>query len=218
MYVGDKILELRKSKGYSQEDIANKLNVSRQTISKWETNQSTPDFDKIVPLCNLFGIPTDELLMNKAQSEIKKDDKVEEKSSQENISYDNKRKRAFSICLSIFLYFLSVMWIIFSEGIGIPEEFGVVGFLGIIALATVVIVYSSIINSKNNKEKVKESKKENPLVKSINGIMALVFLAVYLYVSFLTMDWNITWILWVVYAIFTKIVELVFMLKEGNNE
>ncbi len=49
--IGEKLLELRKKTNLSQEDVAFKLNVTRQTVSKWETNQSVPDFDKIVPLC-----------------------------------------------------------------------------------------------------------------------------------------------------------------------
>ena len=49
MNIGEKIFELRKSRNLSQEEVAEKLNVTRQTVSKWETNQSTPDFDKIVP-------------------------------------------------------------------------------------------------------------------------------------------------------------------------
>ena len=62
MNIGEKLYELRKGKNLSQEEVADKLNVTRQTISKWETNQSTPDFDKIKPLCELYGITADELL------------------------------------------------------------------------------------------------------------------------------------------------------------
>ena len=46
MSLGERLLELRKSKHLSQEELAYKLDVTRQTISKWETDQSTPDFDK----------------------------------------------------------------------------------------------------------------------------------------------------------------------------
>ena len=60
--LGEKLFELRKSKNLTQDDVAEKLNVTRQTVSKWETNQSTPDFDKIVPLCDLYGITPNELL------------------------------------------------------------------------------------------------------------------------------------------------------------
>lgn len=218
MYVGDKILELRKSKGYSQEDIANKLNVSRQTVSKWETNQSMPDFDKIVPLCNLFGITTDELLMNKVQDKKIKTENDINSLNEEELKFRNKKKFAFSLCLSILLYFVSVMWIIFAEAINIKEELNIVTFLGIVAVATVIIVYSSILYSKSKEEEEKEKKQENVIAKTINGIMGLVFSGVYLYISFMTMAWEITWIIWIVYAIFVKIVELVFMLKEVKDE
>ena len=62
MNLGEKLFELRKEKNLSQEVVAEKLNVTRQTVSKWETNQSTPDFDKILPICELYGISTEELL------------------------------------------------------------------------------------------------------------------------------------------------------------
>lgn len=220
MNVGDKILELRKKKGYSQEDIANKLNVSRQTVSKWETNQSTPDFDKIVPLCQLFGISTDELLMDKIKGSDKKLEDKENKNSLNDVNYEIRKKFAFGLCVSIFLYFLAVMWIILGEAIGINEDINVVIFLGIASVATVIIVYVSILRN-NNEEKIKENKlnkEENNIVKSINGILSLVFLIVYLVVSFVTMAWYITWIIWVVYSIVAEIVKLVFKLGESDNE
>ena len=62
MDLGERLLELRKLKNLTQDDVAEKLNVTRQTVSKWETNQSTPDFDKIVPMCELYGISPNELL------------------------------------------------------------------------------------------------------------------------------------------------------------
>ncbi len=69
MNLGEKLYELRKEKNLSQEEVADRLNVTRQTVSKWETNQSTPDFDKIVPICELFEISTEELLTGKKQEE-----------------------------------------------------------------------------------------------------------------------------------------------------
>ena len=62
MSIGQKLLDLRKSKQLSQEEVANRLNVTRQTVSKWETDQSMPDFDKIIPICELYEISADELL------------------------------------------------------------------------------------------------------------------------------------------------------------
>ena len=66
MTVGERLYNLRKERNISQEELANILDVSRQTVSKWETDQSSPDFDKIVPLCNYFGITSDELLTGKS--------------------------------------------------------------------------------------------------------------------------------------------------------
>ena len=72
MAIADKIKKLRKDNNMTQEDLAEKLNVSRQTISKWETNVVIPDADNIVSICKLFNITTDELLDYKVESVQKK--------------------------------------------------------------------------------------------------------------------------------------------------
>jgi len=69
MILADKIISLRKKNGWSQEDFAEKMNVSRQAVSKWESAQSVPDLEKILKMSEMFGVTTDYLL---------KDDKVEE--------------------------------------------------------------------------------------------------------------------------------------------
>ena len=71
--LGERLLNLRKDKKLSQEEVADKLNVTRQTVSKWETDQSMPDFDKIVPLCELYEITPNELFIELAQKELSKD-------------------------------------------------------------------------------------------------------------------------------------------------
>ena len=62
MTFSDKLIALRKKAGWSQEELAERLNVSRQSVSKWEGAQSMPDIDKIVQLSSLFGVTTDYLL------------------------------------------------------------------------------------------------------------------------------------------------------------
>jgi len=62
MILADKILSLRKSSGWSQEELAEKMNVSRQSISKWESAAAIPDINKILELSRLFGVTTDYLL------------------------------------------------------------------------------------------------------------------------------------------------------------
>lgn len=62
MTIGEKILYLRNLKGMSQEYLADRLNVSRQSVLKWEANQANPQIDNVLQMCELFQISTDELL------------------------------------------------------------------------------------------------------------------------------------------------------------
>ena len=62
MTLAEKLLALRTEKGLSQEDLAEQMGVSRQSVSKWETGQSVPDLDKIIKLADLFGVTVDELV------------------------------------------------------------------------------------------------------------------------------------------------------------
>ena len=66
MIFADKLITLRKKAGWSQEELAEKLNVTRQSVSKWEGAQSVPDIDKILQLSCLFGVTTDYLLKDDA--------------------------------------------------------------------------------------------------------------------------------------------------------
>lgn len=65
MTLGEKIIKLRMAAGISQEQLAEKINVSRQSVSKWEMDQSLPQIDKVLQICELFEITTDELLVDK---------------------------------------------------------------------------------------------------------------------------------------------------------
>ncbi|MBO4425495.1 MAG: helix-turn-helix transcriptional regulator [Clostridiales bacterium] len=62
MILADKIIDERKKNGWSQEDLADKLGVSRQSVSKWESAQSVPDLQRVLELSKLFGVSTDYLL------------------------------------------------------------------------------------------------------------------------------------------------------------
>lgn len=201
MNLGEKLYKLRKSKNLSQEEVAEKLDVTRQTISKWETNQSTPDFDKIVPLCELYEISTDELLMNK---------KKEEKNI--SIEQDNKEikeKRAKAISTSVFLYFIAVIWIIVVEEVEAINENILVGvFMLICAIATVNLIYQLMSTSTKNERKTKKKYKD------IDSIIAIFFFLIYISISFITMAWSITWLIWIVYALVTNIIHLILELKE----
>ena len=68
MDISKRIYELRKKKQVSQEELANNLNVSRQAVSKWESNQTLPDLDKVVLMSEFFGVSTDYILTGKDKS------------------------------------------------------------------------------------------------------------------------------------------------------
>lgn len=70
MIFADKLIRLRKKAGWSQEELASQMNVSRQSVSKWEGAQSVPDLDKIVRLSKLFGVSTDYLLKDESKMQM----------------------------------------------------------------------------------------------------------------------------------------------------
>ena len=69
MILADKIITLRKKAGWSQEELASQLGVTRQSVSKWEGVQSVPDLDKVVQMSRLFGVSTDYLLKDELEEE-----------------------------------------------------------------------------------------------------------------------------------------------------
>ena len=72
MNLGDKIYNLRKKHGLSQEELANKLNVTRQTVSKWELSQSVPDTNSLLEMSKLFDVSLDELTSSESKPTSKK--------------------------------------------------------------------------------------------------------------------------------------------------
>ena len=68
MILADKIIKERKKLGLSQEELAEKMNISRQSVSKWESNQSLPEIDKILLMSSIFGVTTDYLLKDEIET------------------------------------------------------------------------------------------------------------------------------------------------------
>lgn len=67
MTFADKLIQLRKKAGWSQEELAEQMNVTRQSVSKWEGAQSVPDLEKILRLSELFGVSIDNLLKDEIE-------------------------------------------------------------------------------------------------------------------------------------------------------
>lgn len=122
--LGSKLYELRKNNGLSQEELAEKLNVSRQAISKWECGESLPDTDNLITISKLYKISLDELVGN-SYSEFKDniDSSVEEKqndiSNRENyeLSVTAPRKRkGWAWVLHTFPYpiFITIVFLLWG--------------------------------------------------------------------------------------------------------
>lgn len=122
MILAEKISTLRKKNGWSQEELAEKMNVSRQSVSKWEGAQSIPDLEKILQLGQLFGVTTDYLLKDEIEDEeytptVDTVEKVRRVSLEDANTYLNLREQASKkIALATFLCILSPICLLFLPG------------------------------------------------------------------------------------------------------
>ena len=218
MNFGEKLFELRKEKNLSQEEVADKLNVTRQTVSKWETNQSTPDFDKIVPICELFGIGTEELLTGK-KTETNSTQEQNQTVEEEKIptKEEVRRKSAEVVSTSVFIYIAAVALLIIAIPVLKINPIVVTAlFLIIVAWATARMIKHFMSVPKF--EKTKEERKETEIIKQINGIVGAICAVIYFIVSFATMAWYITWVIFIIDGLICQIIKLLFMLKEDKAD
>lgn len=94
MTFDEKLMSLRKSRGWSQEELGDKLGVTRQTVSKWELGATTPEMEKLAQMSELFGITVDELIKGDAYNEIKSEQfpNSEKKSRFVNGEYKSQKR------------------------------------------------------------------------------------------------------------------------------
>lgn len=95
MKLSDKIIKFRKSNGWSQEEFAEKMNVSRQTISRWENGTALPDAQNVLHISKLFNITTDYLLNDDYDSD--RDIPVVQNATKETQNLISKKKRTHFI-------------------------------------------------------------------------------------------------------------------------
>lgn len=122
MILADKIIALRKKAGWSQEELAQQLGVTRQSVSKWEGAQSIPDLDKILQMSRIFGVSTDYLLKDEQDetdslSSSKEESPLRRVSMEEASTYLSLRKAAAPrIALATLLCIISPILLIFLAG------------------------------------------------------------------------------------------------------
>jgi transcriptional regulator with XRE-family HTH domain len=130
MILADKIIRLRKKNGWSQEELAERMDVSRQAVSKWESAQAIPDLERILCLSRLFGVSTDYLL----KDEMKDEDFTEEdeEAAEPRITLadahaylDERKRAAWMIALATFLCILSPIPMILLGAMSVQPAFGI---------------------------------------------------------------------------------------------
>lgn len=110
----EKIFTLRKSNDLTQEQLAEELNVSRQSVSKWESGQATPELEKIVAMSQIFGVTTDYLLKPSEIDELSVKTEILEKQQQKLLDREEKKNkiiRCLMYSLGIYLVFFAVYFI-----------------------------------------------------------------------------------------------------------
>lgn len=109
MDLSKKIYELRKANGMSQEQIAEKMNVSRQSISKWESGESLPDIDRLPELSRIFDITIDSLLIPGEVDELKiRTETIEKKHEHMQAEFQKQQVRNHRILSSAFAYIVAL--------------------------------------------------------------------------------------------------------------
>ncbi len=131
MEFNNKLYELRKKRGYSQEELANRLNVSRQTVSKWEVGESTPDMEKLVAISDLFEVSLDELVKDKVPEQAQPQEQIVRSEfysdlkkhvlTQENKKKTQKGLKIAGIAFGVFLLVDFLTFLIYVLIFGLPQ-------------------------------------------------------------------------------------------------
>ena len=157
-----KLIELRKKSGWSQEELAEQMNVTRQSVSKWEGAQSVPDLEKIIQLSKLFGVSTDYLLKDEIEANENESAslKTEEKLNVRRVSMEEankflaaKTQTAKTIACGVFLCIISPICLmilsvmsektIYNISENVAAGIGMITLLILIANAVTLFMLSS---------------------------------------------------------------------------
>ena len=131
MEFNNKLYELRKQKGFSQEELASRLNVSRQTVSKWEVGESAPDMEKLIAISDLFEISLDELVKGETpkQSDVSEQVVKSEFYSdiKEHVLTDNNKAKArkglkiAGIVVAVIVLIDVISFVVYAIMFGLPH-------------------------------------------------------------------------------------------------
>ena len=163
MIFADKLIQLRKKAGWSQEELAEQMNVTRQSVSKWEGAQSVPDLERMIRLSELFNVSTDYLLKDEIEdagcsipSDETKASALRRVSMEEaNVFLSVKMRTSKSIALAVFLCVLSPICLLILGAVSEIPEYGLTdyaaGGIGMIVLLIFLAVAVAIFIASGRK-------------------------------------------------------------------
>lgn len=157
MSLSENLQNLRKIKNMSQEELAEKLNVSRQAVSKWESGNGYPETEKIINICEIFDCSMDELVKGKISGDIKS----------ERNNYDlimTKAAKGISLGVALIILGVAIMLTIlgFANNEQAQEQYSLIGTI-VILIGVVFAVPLFIIHG----SKVDNFKKKNPKIANV---------------------------------------------------
>ena len=160
MKLAEKLFELRKEKGWSQEKLAEQINVSRQSISKWESGQVLPEIEKIIELSKIFQVTTDYLLL---------DENSEKGSTAVTLEEDKdkyyKEVKSYGLWQVLYIFVSALAIFLFFAGSSFPAKFTALVWLTFFLLiASAIAINKALKIKKKYLDKVigldEDSKKE----------------------------------------------------------
>lgn len=193
--LANKLTKLRKEHGYTQEELASKLNVSRQAVSKWERGEASPDTDNLIELAKLYDISLDELLLTDSKEKENEEEEKPEEVETDNVTndFDRKESKSFSefhlavplfagILSSVLFVLITVLYLTFGFLYGSYQN-NLVWKCGWVAYLLIPIT-DSILECVYSKK-----------ISDLNGAMILLTVLAYLLVGLLTNIWHPTWVM-----------------------
>ena len=115
MDFSEKLLTLRKAKDLTQEQLAEKLNVSRQSVSKWESGQAVPELEKIVAMSVVFDVTTDYLLKSSDIDDLSVKTEMLEKQQQQMLVREQKQQKIRECVLYVIVIYLVLLSVYFVQ-------------------------------------------------------------------------------------------------------
>ena len=188
MMMADKIIEQRKKNGWSQEELADRLHVSRQSVSKWEGAQSVPDLNKVIAMAELFGVSTDYLLKDEledlpvvqetttvtvdTEGEAVRQVSLEEAHSYLAMAWQASRQISVGVMLCILSPILLIIGCAAADAGKIPLNADQAGIIGCIILMLIVAA-AVFLFVKNGMQLSKYDYLEEELIDTEYGVISL---------------------------------------------